>query len=66
MNSFAGRLVAIACGGGLGAVAGWALAAWLGVAGVAGALLAVATAMVVGTAAFAGWTTLGRALERGR
>ncbi len=64
MISVAGRIAGIAVCGVLGAMAGALTARWLEVDGVLGALLASALAMLVGTAAFAGWTVLGRLAER--
>ena len=64
MNSIAGRIIGIAVCGALGAVVAWALVAGIALTGVAGALVAAGVGMVVATAAFIGWTTLGRHLER--
>ena len=64
MNSIAGRIIGIAVCGALGAVVAWAVVAGIALAGVAGALVAAGVGMVVATAAFIGWTTLGRRLGR--
>ena len=59
-----GRIIGIAICGVLGALVAWALVATIALDGVAGALVAAGVGMVVATAAFVGWTTLGRRLER--
>ena len=64
MNSLVGRLVGIAACGALGAVAAWWLVDWIALDGVIGAMVAVGVGMVIATAAFVGWTSLGRRLEQ--
>ena len=66
MNSLPGRLVGIAVCGTLGAVAAWGLVDWIALDGVVGAMVAAGVGMVAAAAAFVGWTSLGRRLERGR
>ena len=66
MNSLAGRLVGIVVCAAVGALLGWTLTRWLALDGTPAALAAAVVAMVVAAAGFAGWTTLGRRLERSR
>ena len=66
MLSTPGRIIGIAVCGVIGALVAWALVAGIALDGVAGALVAAGVGMVVATAAFVGWTTLGRRLERGK
>jgi hypothetical protein len=56
-------LVYIAISGGIGAVLGWWFVGSIGLAGVGGALVAVAIAVVVATACFAALTGLERAVR---
>jgi hypothetical protein len=58
MKSIAASVIVIVVCGGIGGVAAWALAAWLGLSGAIGALVAAAVGMVVAVGAFAGTTTL--------
>ena len=64
MITLTGRIIGIAVCGAIGALVAWALVATIALDGVAGALVAAGVGMVVATAAFIGWTTLGRRLER--
>jgi hypothetical protein len=64
VNSFAGRLVGIALSGTGGVLAAWLLVRALALDGTLGALATAVGAMAIATAAFTGWTTLGRALGR--
>ena len=64
MNSIGGRIIGIVVCGVLGALAGFLFIVLVTLEGVAGALVTVAVATVVASAAFAGWTTVGRVLER--
>jgi hypothetical protein len=66
MNSIPGRIIAIAVCGVIGALVAWALVGWIALDGVVGALAAVGLGMVAATAAFIGWTTLGRSLGRSK
>ena len=66
MNSLAGRLFGILVCAVAGALFGWTLAGWLALDGTPAALAAAVVAMAVAAAGFAGWTTLGRRLERPR
>ena len=63
MNSFGGRIIGIVVCGTLGALAGFLVAVWTTVGGVGGALVAVAVATVVASAAFTGWTMLGGTID---
>ena len=60
MHSTVGRLIGIAVCGVIGALVAWGLVAWIALDGVPGALVATGVGVVVATAAFVGWTTLGR------
>ena len=62
MKSVAVSIFCIVVSGGIGAVAGWSAGAWLGLAGVAAALVAVAVGLPVAVAIFAGVTPVMRAL----
>ena len=64
MNSVGGRIIGIVVCGALGALAGFFFVLLIVLEGVLGALVAVMIAAVVASAAFAGWTTVGRVLER--
>ena len=64
MISVAGRIIGIAVCGAIGAVVAWSLVAAIPIDGVTGALVAAGVGMLVSTAAFIGWTTLGCRLER--
>ena len=58
MNGITASIIVIILCGGTGGVAAWALVAWLGLAGPAGALVTAAVGMVIAVAAFAGVTSL--------
>ena len=62
MKSIVVSILYIAVCGGLGGVVAWWFAGSVGLAGLPGALVAAAVGMVVAVAAFAGMTTLFRAL----
>jgi hypothetical protein len=62
MISTAGRIIGIAVCGVIGALCAWWFVGWIALDGVLGALAAVAVGVVTATAAFVGWTTLGRIL----
>ena len=61
-GSVLGSVLGILVCGVAGGLAAWTLVAALGVEGIAGALLAAVTGMVVATALWAGGSTLLRAL----
>ena len=56
-------LIAIAFCSGLGALVAWLAASWLGVTGIAGALLMIAIGMVAATTLFTAVIAAGRALH---
>ena len=60
MHSTAGRLIGIAVCGVIGALVAWWFVGWIALDGVPGALVATGVGVVVATAAFVGWTTVGR------
>jgi hypothetical protein len=64
MITTAGRLIGIAVCGAIGAVAAWWFVGWIALDGVLGALAAAGVGMVAATAAFVGWTTVGRRVRR--
>ena len=60
MQSMVGRLIGIAVCGVIGALVAWGLVAWIALDGVPAALVATGVGVVAATAAFVGWTTVGR------
>lgn len=62
MASILGSVISIIVCGGLGGVAGWALASALGLGGVAGALLAATVGIIVAAALWTAGSSALRAL----
>ncbi len=56
-------LIAIALCSGLGAFVAWLTASWLGITGIAGALLMIVVGMLAATTLFTAVIAVGRALH---